>query len=101
MISRRGVLVGLAAMFAAPAIVRVSSLMPIKPAPRWLTLADWAQRDADEGHIKELVELLNQSNDLMVDADYTYDRLGTPLIFARRSFSNSSWRSLTRGVEPI
>jgi hypothetical protein len=39
MTSRRGFLFGLTSLFAAPAIVRASSLMVIKPLPLWVPAA--------------------------------------------------------------
>jgi hypothetical protein len=43
--SRRGFLAGLGAILAAPAIVRVASLMPVKAlAPDFMTLDEYAER---------------------------------------------------------
>ena len=39
MLNRRGLLIGIGALIAAPAIVRVESIMPVR-APRLLTMAD-------------------------------------------------------------
>lgn len=45
MISRRSILTGLLSTLAAPAIIRTPGLlMPVKPAPRMLTLAEYAMR---------------------------------------------------------
>lgn len=46
MLSRRGLIGGLAALMAAPAIVRASSIMPVKalavePEPLWLPQRGW------------------------------------------------------------
>jgi hypothetical protein len=42
--ARRNFLIGsLATLFAAPAIVRATSLMPIKTLPRVITLTGWDQ----------------------------------------------------------
>lgn len=42
LISRRGLITGLASLVPAPAIVRASSIMPVKASPRdlWLEIAE-------------------------------------------------------------
>lgn len=44
MIGRRGFISGIAALIAAPAIVRAASLMPVRSFDGSLTLADYAHR---------------------------------------------------------
>jgi hypothetical protein len=40
---RRRFLTGLASLIAAPAIVRVASIMPVKAVPSGITIEDWRQ----------------------------------------------------------
>lgn len=69
MIARRGILAGLGALFAAPAIVPVTSLMPVKvmyAAP--FLLNEWQIT-------REAVEMFKNSNSFVqhINADYKSD----------------------------
>ena len=81
MIDRRTLLTGLASIIAAPAIVRASSLMPIKAwddLGDWfdpsrgtpLTLLEWSQRLSPEGCFDEIAHLLQQANEVMRDLEW-------------------------------
>ena len=59
MITRRGLVTGLLALVAAPAIIRTPGLlMPVRPVPRMMTLAEYNRLldNAIEPYIKELID---------------------------------------------
>jgi hypothetical protein len=68
LLSRRGFVSGL---IAFPAIVQASSLMRIatiiEPAPRVLTLGEWASLDLYEINLRAIAEMLFQTNDFLND----------------------------------
>lgn len=63
--SRRGLITGIASLIAAPAVVRVASLMPISvpkpPALYWFSVNDVLSR----GHDDLLVEMICRNNALV------------------------------------
>ena len=71
---RRGFIAGLASIVvAAPAIVRASSLMPVRalivaPAPQMQSLVGWGHLPFDR--IREIAEMLSQSNAIIDDLSF-------------------------------
>lgn len=79
MIERRAFLTGLGAMFAAPAIVRASSLMPIRgavlsPIGTYTHIASYEYLDGPAA--RSAVALFKQSNDYLkaLNRAYAYER---------------------------
>ena len=78
MIGRRGFLTGLGALFAAPAIVRVASLMPVSVMPEEEVLRGLARSEGNlctiEMIIKEAIRQWKNSNAFIqhVDARYAF-----------------------------
>lgn len=87
-VSRRSFIAGLAAAFAAPAIVRSSSIMPVKamPSPDILDLLQRRIWNAEQSLIKAMTEqfygpqwAVNSSGLLIGDTRFPYKRIGVVL----------------------
>lgn len=76
MLSRRGLITGLISLAAAPAIVRVESLMPIKVIEPIMTLEDYVNRVMspliEKLHQQMIDEVMYGTSDL-VAIQYMYD----------------------------
>lgn len=86
---RRRFLGGLVGLVAAPAIVKVTSLMPIKAVPRhayWKMYYNVEYQDIEN----EVIEFLTESNKIF--DDLTLDRVYAAT--ARTSLPYSAWRVL-------
>lgn len=65
------------------------------------TLADWAKRVDDNGKIAEIVEILNQSNEILEDMAWVQGNLPTGHKTTIRSgLPTPTWRLLNYGVQP-
>lgn len=62
-IGRRGFLVGLGALFAAPAIVRVTSIMPVR-SPRFITLAKYAEGFSSDDARRRIVDMFVETSSI-------------------------------------
>lgn len=63
MLSRRGLITGLASLLAAPAIVRAESLMPIKSVPaEWVRAATWVWEGTPGGIISVHFKIVHLSD---------------------------------------
>ena len=86
MLRRRGFLGGLAAAFAAPSIVRIESLMPVR-VPIWTVPRNSNTLLTIDMITRKTMRLWNTTNPLMqkIDADYpesfafAFGHVGTPL----------------------
>lgn len=66
-----------------------------------LTLADWAKRLAPDGSIDNIVEILNQSNEIMPDVPWIEGNLPTGhRTTVRSGLPTATWRLLNYGVQP-
>ncbi len=67
-----------------------------------LTLADWAKRiEPDGGGISDIVELLNQTNEVLMDMTFIQGNLPTGhRTTVRTSLPSVFWRLLNQGVTP-
>lgn len=77
--------------------------MPYEPqyAPGTLTLADWAKRLDPDGSIAAIVELLNQTNEILDDAVWAEGNLPTGhRTTVRADIPKATWRKLNYGVMP-
>lgn len=64
-----------------------------------LTLADWASRQDPDGNIPEIVELLTQTNEILVDAVFMEGNLPTGhRVVVRTGLPIVYWRALNQGV---
>jgi hypothetical protein len=70
--SRRGFLLGLGSLLAAPAVVRVSSLMPIRGEPLWVPTNSLLTINMIT---REAVKLWNNSNKFIQVIDRQYSEL--------------------------
>lgn len=77
--SRRGFITGLVSLIAAPAIVRVGSIMPVKAIPTNMTATEIVNRQADylarycmqdAEFTRKIVELFNKTNSLLMEMDF-------------------------------
>lgn len=66
-----------------------------------LTLADWAKRLDPDGKVPEIVELLNQTNEVLTDMKWMEGNLPTGhRTTMRTGLPSSAWRLLNQGVQP-
>jgi len=92
MITRRGLVGGLLALVATPAIIRTPGLlMPVRPVPWMLTLAEWAklQEPILKPWMKELID--HYTNTMIYghsELEYNFDGV-KPLI---RCLPPTEWR---------
>lgn len=81
--NRRKLITGLISFAAAPAIVRIESIMPVKAYPPFMTLTKWGQL-IDPATIRAIVEMLCKTNHLLIEMSQNENH-PNPLIQARRS----------------
>ena len=66
-----------------------------------LTLADWAKRLDPDGKIQAIVELLSQTNEILVDMLWREGNLPTGhRVTVRTGLPTVAWRLLNQGVQP-
>ena len=66
-----------------------------------LTLADWAKRLDPDGKVPVIVELLSQTNELLVDMGWKEGNLPTGhRTTVRTGLPTAAWRLLNQGVQP-
>lgn len=66
-----------------------------------LTLIDWAKRLDPDGKVPSIVELLNQSNEILLDMKWKEGNLPTGhRTTVRTGLPSSFWRLLNAGVQP-
>lgn len=66
-----------------------------------LTLADWAKRLDPEGNTSIIVELLSQTNDILMDMQWVEGNLPTGhRTTVRTGLPTPAWRLLNQGVQP-
>jgi len=66
-----------------------------------LTLADWAKRLDPDGKVPAIVELLAQTNDLLMDMQWIEGNLPTGhRTTVRTGLPTVAWRLLNQGVQP-
>lgn len=66
-----------------------------------LTLADWAKRQDPDGSTAAIVELLSQTNDVLLDMQWLEGNLPTGhRTTVRTSLPTPAWRRLNEGVTP-
>lgn len=66
-----------------------------------LTLADWAKRLDPEGKVPTIVELLSQTNELLLDMGWKEGNLPTGhRTTVRTGLPTAAWRLLNQGVQP-
>lgn len=66
-----------------------------------LNLADWAKRKDPSGHISDIVELLNQTNDVLIDWQFAEGNLEVGhRTTVRTGLPTPAWRLLNQGVVP-
>lgn len=66
-----------------------------------LTLADWAKRLDPEGKVPQIVELLSQTNDILLDMKWMEGNLPTGhRTTVRTGLPTAAWRLLNQGVQP-
>ena len=72
--SRRGFIAGLGALIAAPAIVRVASIMPVKTLPISLTRHPWYDHEASHRMREEFyIKMMNPA--VIANPDGTYTKI--------------------------
>lgn len=66
-----------------------------------LTLADWADRQDPDGKVPQIVELLEQTNEILTDMLYMEGNSATShRITVRTGLPTVAWRLLNEGVQP-
>ena len=66
-----------------------------------VTLADLARRSDKEGKIQKIVEMLNQTNEIITDMMFVEGNLPTGhLTTVRTGLPSATWRKLNYGVQP-
>lgn len=66
-----------------------------------LTLNDWARRVDDGGKIQKIVEILNETNEILDDAVFVEGNLPTGhKTTVRSGLPSATWRMLNYGVQP-
>lgn len=66
-----------------------------------LTLADWAKRKDPSGKVAAIVELLNQTNEVLLDMEFIEGNLETGhRTTVRTGLPSAAWRLLNGGVNP-
>lgn len=66
-----------------------------------LTLADWAKRLDPDGKVPSIVELLSQTNELLMDMQWKEGNLPTGhRTTVRTGLPTAAWRLLNQGVQP-
>lgn len=66
-----------------------------------LTLADWAKRLDPDGSTSDIVELLSQTNDILLDMRWIEGNLPTGhRTSVRTGLPTAAWRLLNQGVQP-
>ena len=70
-ISRRGLITGLASLLAAPAIVRASSLMPVRAAPTTYGCSPIQSTIADLRYIQEYIRAYEKRCAIVADVNAT------------------------------
>jgi hypothetical protein len=66
-----------------------------------LTLADWAKRKDPDGTVADIVEILNQTNEILSDAVWVEGNLPTGhRTTVRSDLPEPTWRKLNYGVQP-
>lgn len=70
-------------------------------AGNMLTLADWAKRLDPDGQVPRIVELLEQTNDILLDMPFSEGNLPTGhRVTVRTGLPTVAWRMLNQGVTP-
>jgi hypothetical protein len=66
-----------------------------------LTLADWAKRLDPDGKVPDIVEMLSQTNELLLDMGWREGNLPTGhRVTVRTGLPTAAWRLLNSGVQP-
>lgn len=66
-----------------------------------LTLADWAKRLDPDGKVPDIVEMLSQTNELLLDMGWKEGNLPTGhRVTVRTGLPTAAWRLLNAGVQP-
>lgn len=66
-----------------------------------LTLMDWAKRLDPDGQVPKIVELLAQTNDILIDMPFSEGNLPTGhRVTVRTGLPTVAWRLLNQGVSP-
>ncbi len=103
------VAVCLALAFVAAKALAFFQLTPAADAPQWgvtlgtgaLTLIDWAKRVDPDGKIPDIVELLEQTNEMLADMLWKEGNLPTGhRTTVRTGLPSVFWRLLNQGVSP-
>lgn len=70
-------------------------------AAQYLTLADWAKRQDEDGKIALIVDLLSQANEMMDDMLWTEcNQTVSHKTTVRTGLPQGTWRNLYQGVQP-
>lgn len=70
------------------------------PDPNWPTLAEWAARLDPDGSIAAIVEIMNQTNEILTDAVFVEGNLPTGhRTTVRTDIPQATWRKLNYGVQ--
>ena len=93
MISRRSIFGGLAGLLVAPAIVKASSLMPVKAT----ISATYKTRYFYGPEIDQrIIDMLNQTNEILAQLAWIEVPLDSPRACVRTGLPASFWRSVGR-----